>query len=64
MYIWFIDSENKVSTFNTVHFPNYEISASLSLALPSNKHFTFSKFNKRRGRLLEEIRYLKNKKSF
>ena len=29
MYIWFIDRENKVSTFNIVHFPNYEISASL-----------------------------------
>ena len=46
-YIWFIDSENlcfililkicKVLTFNIVHFPNFEISASLILALSSNK---------------------------
>ena len=38
-YIWFIDSENlcfilisKETTFNIVHFPNFEISASLQLA--------------------------------
>ena len=54
----FIDSENlcfililkkndKVLAFNFVHFPNFEISASLQLAL----HLTVSKFNKRRGRL-------------
>ena len=27
-------------TFNIVHFPNFEISASLELALPSYKHHT------------------------
>ena len=27
-------------TLNIVHFPNFEISASLSLALPSNKRRT------------------------
>ena len=43
---------DKVLTFNIVHFPNFEISASLLLA----PHLTVSKFNKRRGRLLEEIR--------
>ena len=62
-YIWFIDSENlfyslfqrkndKVLTHHIAHCPNFEISASLKLA----PHFTISKFNKRRGRLLEEIR--------
>ena len=69
-YIWFIDSENlcfililkenmtRFLTFNIVHFPNFEISASLLLALLSNKRRTsVSKFNKRRGLLLEEIRY-------
>ena len=45
----------KVLTFNIAHFPNFEISASLLLAL----HLTVSKFNKRQGRLLEEIRYYK-----
>ena len=48
LYIWFIDSENlfylyferkydKVLAFNIVHFANFEMSASLLLALPSNK---------------------------
>ena len=52
-YIWFIDSENlcsililknsyKVLKFNIVHFPNFEISASLELA----PHHTVSKFRK------------------
>ena len=64
-YIWFIDGENlfcsyierkndKVLTFNIVHSPNFEISASLLLV----PHFKVSKFNKRRGCLLEEIRKL------
>ena len=30
----------KVVTFNIVHFPNFEVSASFYLALPSNKHRT------------------------
>ena len=66
-YIRFIDSENlfhlyfdrkydKVLTFNIVHFPNFEISASLLLA----PHPTVSKFDKRRCRLLAEIRYLES----
>ena len=45
---------DKVLTFNIVHFRNLEISASLYLA----PHLTLPKFNKRRGRLLEEIRYV------
>ena len=44
---------DKVLTFNIAHFPYFEISASLLLAL----HLTVSKFNKRRGSLLEETRY-------
>ena len=32
---------DKVLTFNIVHFPNLELSASLSLAPPSNKHRTY-----------------------
>ena len=63
-YIWFIDSKNlfhsyferkndKVLTFNIVHFPNFEIYSSLKQA----PHLTVSKFNKSRGRLLEEIQY-------
>ena len=54
-YIWFIDSKNlclilkknsfsnkndKVLTFDIVHFPNFEISAFLYLAPHSNKHRT------------------------
>ena len=50
-YIWFIDNENlcfnfilkkndTVLTFNIVHFLNFEISVSLQLAPPSNKHRT------------------------
>ena len=47
-YIWLIDSEYshferkyyKVLTFNIVHFPNFEMSTSLLLSLPSNKHHT------------------------
>ena len=31
---------DKVLAFNIVHFPNFEISASLLLALPSNKRRT------------------------
>ena len=31
---------DKVLTFNVVHFPNFEISASLLLALPSKKRRT------------------------
>ena len=62
-YIWFIGGKNlflferkndKVLTFNIVHSPNFEISASLLLV----PHFKFSKFNKCRGCLLEEIRKL------
>ena len=45
MFHYHFERKNdKVLTFNIVHFPNFEI--------------TVSKFNKRRGRLLEEIRYL------
>ena len=67
-YIWSIDSGNlsfilfferkhdKFLTFNIVHFPNFEINASLLLAL----HLAVSKFNKRRGRFLEEMRYSNN----
>ena len=43
----------KVFTLNIVHFPNFEISASLLLA----PHLTVSKFNKRRGRLLYDTVY-------
>ena len=31
---------DEVLTFNIVHFPNFEISASLYLVPPSNKHRT------------------------
>ena len=51
-YSYFERNYDKVLTFNVVHFPNFEISASLLLA----PHITVSKFNKRRGLLLEEIR--------
>ena len=43
---------DKVLTFNIVHSPKFEISVSLKLA----PHLTISKFDKRRRRLLEEIR--------
>ena len=49
---YFERKNDKVLIFNIVHFPNFEISASLLLAPP----LTVSKFNKRQGRLLEEIR--------
>ena len=39
---------DKVLTFNIVHFPNFEKSASLLLA----PHLTVSKFNKRREALI------------
>ena len=44
---------DKVLTFNIVHFPNFEISDALKAL-----HLTVSKFNKRRGCLLEKTRYL------
>ena len=37
---YFERKNNKVLTFNIVHFPNVEISASLYLAPPSNKRRT------------------------
>ena len=64
--MWFIDSGNlcfifilkekinKGLSFNIVYFPNFEISASLQLAPPSNKHRT-SQFQN----TVEEIRYKK-----
>ena len=46
MFNYYFERKNdKVSTFNIVHVPNFEISASLP-----------SKFNMRRRRLLEEMR--------
>ena len=47
------EKNDKVLTFNIVHFPNFEIYSSLKQA----PHLTVSKFNKSRGRLLEEIQY-------
>ena len=38
--IHFERKNDKVLTFNIVHFPNFEISASLYLAPPSNKRCT------------------------
>ena len=46
---YFERKNDKVLTFNITHFLNFEMSAS---------HLIVSKFNKRRGRLLEEIRYI------
>ena len=37
---YFERNYDKVLIFNIVHFPNFEISASLLLALPSNKRRT------------------------
>ena len=37
---YFERKNGKVLTFNVAHFPNFEISASLELAVPSNKHHT------------------------
>ena len=48
---YFERKHDKVLTFNIVHFPNFEINASLFLPPPSNK---------RRGHLLEEMRYSQN----
>ena len=46
MFHYYSEGTNdKVVTINIVHFPNFEISA----------HLTISKINKRRGHLLEEI---------
>ena len=65
-YIWFIDSENLsfilILKVKMTRFWHLILLISLplitALAPPSNKHRTsVSKFNKRRGRLLEEIRY-------
>ena len=36
-HYYFERKYDKVLTFNIVHFPNFEISASLLLMLPSNK---------------------------
>ena len=36
---------DKVLTFNIVYFPNFEISASLLLAPPSNKFWIFNSMN-------------------
>ena len=47
----FEEKNDKVSTFNVVHFPNFEISASLELA----PHLTLKKFHKRCGRLWYEL---------
>ena len=43
---YFERKNDKVLIFNIVHFPNFEISASLEFA----PHLTVSKFNKRRAR--------------
>ena len=51
-HCYFERKNEQVLIFNIVHFSNFEISASLQLA----PHLTVSKFIKRRGRLLEEIR--------
>ena len=51
---YFERKNDKVLTLNIAHFFNFEISTSLLLA----PYLAISKFNKRRGRLLEEIRYL------
>ena len=53
IHSYFERKYDEVLTFNIVHFPDFEISASLLLA----PNVTVSKFNKRRGRLLEEIGY-------
>ena len=38
MFHSYLERKNdKFLTFNIVHFPNFEMSVSLSLALPSNK---------------------------
>ena len=37
---FWMEKNNKVLTFNIVYFPNFEISASLYLAPPSNKRRT------------------------
>ena len=37
---YFERKNDKVLTFNIVHFPNFEISGALSLAPPSNKRRT------------------------
>ena len=49
IYVSFLfwKKNDKVLAFNFVHFPNFEISASLQLA----PHLAVSKFNKLRGRL-------------
>ena len=51
-YSYFERKNYKALAFNIVHFANFEISASLYLA----PHIAVSEFNKRRRRLLEEIR--------
>ena len=43
---YFERKNDKVLTFNIVHFPNFETSMSLELAL----HLTVSKLNKPHGR--------------
>ena len=53
---FFERKHDKFLTFNIVHFPNFEINASLLLVL----HLTVSKFNKRQQRFLEEMRYSNN----
>ena len=37
---YFERKNDKILTFNIVHFPNFEINASLSLAPPSNERLT------------------------
>ena len=54
LHSYFDRKYDKVLTFTIVHFPNLEISAFLLLA----SYLAVSKFNKRRGHLLDEIRYL------
>ena len=39
-YSYFDRKYDKVLTFKIAHFPNFEISASLLLAPPTNKHRT------------------------
>ena len=60
LHSYFKRKYDKVLTFNIVHFPNFEISAFLLLA----SHLAVSKFNKRWGHLLDEIRHLQYEECF
>ena len=53
-HFYFERKNDKGLLFDIVYFPNFEISASLQLAPPSNKHRT-SQFQN----TVEEIRYKK-----